>query len=302
MPAEQLGRSGGARLDSECQELCQGPQGASVAAGRRWRRTQEQRRAVRAALGAAMATEAEQRAEVLSVDEYRQLHSITLAVIGESQPPAGEHEPDDSEDEPPADGTERWQPVQRFADAPFHAKLLQELRHASFRNPTPIQAQCWPIANDGRDVVAIAKTGSGKTLGYLLPIFHRALTREAQMVAARDARSPFAIVLAPTRELVLQIHEQAAQFGHSAGVTSTCVYGGAGAPRHSQLPQLLAGPQVRRTDSLRSRFSTYTALISPPAGGHRHPWPAGGFHDGAGLSGTPKARAARRGHTDFRAR
>ena len=145
MPAEQLGRSGGARLDSECQELSQGPQGASVAAGRRWRRTQEQRRAVRAALGAAMATEAGQRAEVLSVDEYRQLHSITLAVIGESQPPAGEHEPDDSEDEPPADGTERWQPVQRFADAPFHAKLLQELRHASFKpdpHPGAVLADC----------------------------------------------------------------------------------------------------------------------------------------------------------------
>jgi ATP-dependent RNA helicase DDX5/DBP2 len=172
----------------------------------------------------------------LSVDEYRRLHSINISVIGES---ASAEAPADSGAQPGCsatggdddgdgagvnagsdlDGTgaaERWPPVQAFADAPFHARLLQEMRHAAFRAPTPIQAQCWPIANDGRDVVAIAKTGSGKTLGYLLPIFHRALTRAEQMAASKAARSPFAIVLAPTRELVLQIHEQAAQFGHSA--------------------------------------------------------------------------------------
>ena len=199
-------------------------------------------------------------AEPVSADAYRALHEIKLAVIGEEenegakdgdQPgeaaaaatPSGGGDEDDASDakEGAAEDNARWQPVQRFGDAPFHPRLLQELRHAAFKAPTPIQAQCWPIACEGRDIVAIAKTGSGKTLGYLLPIFHRALTDKAGAAAAKAANAPFAIILAPTRELVLQIHEQAAQFGHSAGVSSTCVYGGSGAPRHSQLPQLLAG-------------------------------------------------------------
>ena len=235
---------------------------------------------------AKMPTETTMASPALSVDEYRRLHSINISVIGESASAA--EAPADSGAQPGCsatggdddgdgagvnagsdlDGTgaaERWPPVQAFADAPFHARLLQEMRHAAFRAPTPIQAQCWPIANDGRDVVAIAKTGSGKTLGYLLPIFHRALTRAEQMAASKAARSPFAIVLAPTRELVLQIHEQAAQFGHSAGVTSTCVYGGAGAPRHSQLPQLNAGPQVViGTPGRLVDFMTEPASITQP--------------------------------------
>eukprot|EP01043_Picozoa_sp_COSAG02_P038090 COSAG02_NODE_2912_length_7764_cov_2.843575_1_plen_129_part_10 len=118
--------------------------------------------------------------ELLSVQEYRRLHSITLNVIGKREATDADPEQDSASGTAADDDgyTRRWQPVQKFTDAPFHAKLLQELRHAAFRTPTPIQAQCWPIANDGRDVVAIAKTGSGKTLGYLMPIFHRALTRQ----------------------------------------------------------------------------------------------------------------------------
>ena len=94
------------------------------------------------------------------------------------------------------DGTsEQFRPVGTFADAGFSETVLRATK--AFAKPTPIQAQCWPIANDGRDVVAIAKTGSGKTLGYLMPIFHRALTQDEQTAAAKKAQSPFAIVLAP---------------------------------------------------------------------------------------------------------
>jgi len=180
-------------------------------------------------------------------DAYRDRHGIAVAVVsgsgsGSESDGAGHPRSGGAPGSAAAAAARRWAPVQTFAVAPFHAKLLQELRHANFGAPTPVQAQCWPIACGGHDVVAIAKTGSGKTLGYLLPVFHRFLAGAAPPAA--PGGSPFAVVLAPTRELVLQIHEQAARFGHTAGVTSTCVYGGAGAPRHSQLPALLAGPRV----------------------------------------------------------
>jgi ATP-dependent RNA helicase DDX5/DBP2 len=136
--------------------------------------------------------------------------------------------------------SDEWEPVQTFDDAPFSPKLVLLLKAAGFASPSPIQAQCWPIANAGHDIVAVAKTGSGKTLSFLLPTFARAL--DPATVRPRNGDSPFAIVLAPTRELVCQIYEQAVEFGGQAGVTSMCIYGGAS--RAEQLPGLKAGPML----------------------------------------------------------
>jgi ATP-dependent RNA helicase DDX5/DBP2 len=78
--------------------------------------------------------------------------------------------------------------------------VTQQIRRAGFKAPTPIQGQAWPIALSGRDLVAIAKTGSGKTCGFLLPgMLHIQATR-------KDARmGPTLLVLAPTRELAVQV-------------------------------------------------------------------------------------------------
>lgn len=59
-----------------------------------------------------------------------------------------------------------------FSDAPFASALQDKLVQAGFESPSPIQAQGWPIALAGDDLIAVAKTGSGKTLGFLLPVFH----------------------------------------------------------------------------------------------------------------------------------
>ena len=134
--------------------------------------------------------------------------------------------------------TTEWPPAQTFDASPFTGKLLLGLQAARFARPSPIQAQCWPIASAGHDVVAVAKTGSGKTLSFLLPIFQRSTAPGVRR--PRKGDSPFAIVMAPTRELAVQIHEQAATFGGEAGVTSMCIYGGAS--RAEQLPGLKAGP------------------------------------------------------------
>lgn len=89
-----------------------------------------------------------------------------------------------------------------------------QVHNAGFSAPTPIQAQSWPIALQSRDIVAIAKTGSGKTLGYLFPGFMH-LKR-----SHNDSRlGPTVLVLSPTRELATQIQDEAVKFGKSSRIS-----------------------------------------------------------------------------------
>jgi len=111
-------------------------------------------------------------------------------------------------------------PIEAFAKAPFAPPLIDALSSA-FDAPTPIQAQSWPVALAGSDLIAVAKTGSGKTLAFLLPAFH------AHAGASACSGGPRVLVLAPTRELAVQINAECIKFGKHAGVSSTCVYGGA---------------------------------------------------------------------------
>lgn len=94
-----------------------------------------------------------------------------------------------------------------------------QMHIAGFSAPTPIQAQTWPIALQNKDIVAIAKTGSGKTLGYLIPAFFhlRRLRNNSQ-------NGPTVLVLAPTRELATQIQDEAIKFGQSSRVSCTVDY------------------------------------------------------------------------------
>jgi ATP-dependent RNA helicase DDX5/DBP2 len=91
---------------------------------------------------------------------------------------------------------------------------FEQLHQAGFQYPTPIQAQSWPIALEGDDIVAVAKTGSGKTLGYLLPgfIHIKRLHNDPRV-------GPTVLVLAPTRELANQIEAEVSKFGRSAHIS-----------------------------------------------------------------------------------
>ncbi|XP_021311704.1 DEAD-box ATP-dependent RNA helicase 40-like isoform X3 [Sorghum bicolor] len=111
------------------------------------------------------------------------------------------------------------------------------LQRAGFASPTPIQAQSWPIAMQSQDVVAIAKTGSGKTLGYLLPGF-----MHIKRLQNSTRNGPTVLVLAPTRELATQILDEAVKFGRSSRISCTCLYGGA--PKGPQLRDLDRGVDV----------------------------------------------------------
>ncbi|WVZ70061.1 hypothetical protein U9M48_018762 [Paspalum notatum var. saurae] len=111
------------------------------------------------------------------------------------------------------------------------------IQRAGFASPTPIQAQSWPIAMQSQDVVAIAKTGSGKTLGYLLPGF-----MHIKRLQNSTRNGPTVLVLAPTRELATQILDEAVKFGRSSRISCTCLYGGA--PKGPQLRDLDRGVDV----------------------------------------------------------
>ncbi|KAI3842856.1 hypothetical protein MKX03_008646 [Papaver bracteatum] len=128
-------------------------------------------------------------------------------------------------------------PFSSFESTGFPPELLREVHQAGFSAPTPIQAQSWPIALQSRDIVAIAKTGSGKTLGYLIPGF-----MHLKRVRNNSQLGPTVLVLSPTRELATQIQDEAVKFGRSLRLQCTCLYGGA--PKGPQLREIERGCDI----------------------------------------------------------
>lgn len=149
----------------------------------------------------------------VSLEAYRAKHEITIV------------------------GNEAPAPFMTFQSTGFPSEILREVQQAGFSAPTPIQAQSWPIALKGRDIVAVAKTGSGKTLGYLIPGF--ILLKRLQH---NSREGPTVLVLSPTRELATQIQDEAIKFGRSSRISSACLYGGA--PKGPQLKDLDRGADV----------------------------------------------------------
>ncbi|KAK4993151.1 ATP-dependent RNA helicase dbp2 [Elasticomyces elasticus] len=129
-------------------------------------------------------------------------------------------------------------PVEGFDEAGFPGYVMNEVKAQGFAKPTAIQSQGWPMALSGRDVVGIAETGSGKTLTYCLPaIVH---INAQPLLAPGDG--PIVLILAPTRELAVQIQEEVSKFGKSSRIRNTCVYGGV--PKGQQIRDLARGVEV----------------------------------------------------------
>ncbi|UOF14593.1 ATP-dependent RNA helicase RhlB [Lysobacter capsici] len=111
-----------------------------------------------------------------------------------------------------------------FSSFDLHPTLLAGLEAAGFSRCTPIQALTLPLALTGRDVAGQAQTGTGKTLAFLVAVINRLLTSPA--LAERKPEDPRALILAPTRELAIQIHKDAVKFGSDLGLKFALVYGG----------------------------------------------------------------------------
>jgi ATP-dependent RNA helicase DDX3X len=121
----------------------------------------------------------------------------------------------------------------------FHAlgltePLLRDLGHAGLSSPTPIQAQAIPPALAGRDVIGCAQTGTGKTAAFVIPMIER--------LATWPKGEPQALILAPTRELALQILVTIEKLGRSTGIGATLIVGGA--DMQAQLRGLRQGPEI----------------------------------------------------------
>jgi ATP-dependent RNA helicase RhlB len=122
-----------------------------------------------------------------------------------------------------------------FSEFDLHPALLAGLEAAGFNRCTPIQALTLPLALNGRDVAGQAQTGTGKTLAFLIAVINRLLTRPA--LADRKPEDPRALILAPTRELAIQIHKDAVKFADALGLKFALVYGGVDYDKQRQILQ-----------------------------------------------------------------
>ena len=128
-----------------------------------------------------------------------------------------------------------------FAELGLAPELLRAVTEAGYTTPTPIQQQAIPVVLAGRDVMGGAQTGTGKTAGFALPILHKLLPQAN--TSPSPARHPVrALILAPTRELAIQVEEAVKTYGKYTGIRSTCVFGGVDIKQ--QLPIVRAGVEI----------------------------------------------------------
>ena len=129
--------------------------------------------------------------------------------------------------------------VTNFADLPLDPALLATIAELGYTQPSPIQAQAIIPLLEGHDLLGQAATGTGKTAAFMLPILQRLADRRS---AEPGRTGIFALILAPTRELAMQVNTAAARYGEGIGVRTLTVYGGA--PIGPQLGALRRGVDV----------------------------------------------------------
>ncbi|CAH9068249.1 unnamed protein product [Cuscuta epithymum] len=134
-------------------------------------------------------------------------------------------------------------PVTTFAEIDLGDELNMNIRRCKYVKPTPVQRHAIPISLAGRDLMACAQTGSGKTAAFCFPIISGILKGSFPQ-RPRGGRTvfPLALILSPTRELAMQIHEEAKKFSYQTGVRAVVAYGGA--PMHQQLRELDRGVDI----------------------------------------------------------
>ena len=117
--------------------------------------------------------------------------------------------------------------VKNFEDLNLVKPLLRVLKAENYQEPTPIQTQAIPIALNGKDILGIAQTGTGKTAAFGLPILQILSKIETRPIT----RSTRALVLAPTRELVIQIGDAIRTYGREVPLRYTCLLYTSPSPR-----------------------------------------------------------------------
>jgi ATP-dependent RNA helicase RhlE len=146
-----------------------------------------------------------------------------------------------------------------FTDLGLSADILRAVAEQGYDTPTPIQAQAIPLVLEGRDLMAAAQTGTGKTAGFTLPILQLLTTR-----APVRKGKPRCLVLVPTRELAIQVHDSVRTYGKHLRLKSTAIFGGVG--MGNQLQALRSGVDIivatpgRLLDHLEQKSADLSAI------------------------------------------
>ena len=117
--------------------------------------------------------------------------------------------------------------IENFENSNLRQLLLDNIQKSNYVKPTPIQKNAIPIIMAGRDLMACAQTGSGKTAAFLLPMINSLLNDPKDLVVSPEHCEPHAIIVSPTRELTLQIFNEARKFSHGSVIRTVVTYGGA---------------------------------------------------------------------------
>ncbi|EJP69621.1 DEAD/DEAH box helicase [Beauveria bassiana ARSEF 2860] len=129
-------------------------------------------------------------------------------------------------------------PVQKWAQCGLTRQTLDVIDNMGFEKPTSIQMQAIPALMSGRDVIGVAKTGSGKTMAFLLPMFRHIKDQPP----LKESEGPVGLIMTPTRELATQIHRDCKPFLKMMGMRAVCAYGGA--PIRDQIAELKRGAEI----------------------------------------------------------
>eukprot|EP00310_Coccolithus_braarudii_P018342 CAMPEP_0183344128 /NCGR_PEP_ID=MMETSP0164_2-20130417/9882_1 /TAXON_ID=221442 /ORGANISM="Coccolithus pelagicus ssp braarudi, Strain PLY182g" /LENGTH=767 /DNA_ID=CAMNT_0025515085 /DNA_START=48 /DNA_END=2349 /DNA_ORIENTATION=+ len=129
-------------------------------------------------------------------------------------------------------------PIKKWTQSGLSDRVLAVIERAGYAAPFPIQAQCLPAIMSGRDVIGIAKTGSGKTMGYALPLLRHVLDQPP----LEQDDGPIAMIMVPTRELAMQVYREVTKFTKLCALRCVAVYGGTG--KKEQISELKRGAEI----------------------------------------------------------
>lgn len=153
------------------------------------------------------------------------------------------------------EGPIRVTPALKFQDAGLHPAMLRNVELCGYKVPTPIQSYCLPAIREGHDVIGIAQTGSGKTAAFLIPIINKLMGKAKKLAAPRPnpatynfdvhgpiRAEPLVVIICPTRELAIQIFNEARKLCYRSMLRPGVVYGGG--PFTHQLRQIGKGCDI----------------------------------------------------------
>jgi ATP-dependent RNA helicase DDX46/PRP5 len=129
-------------------------------------------------------------------------------------------------------------PIQKWSQCGLGVQTLDVIQKLGYEKLTSIQAQAIPTIMSGRDVIGVAKTGSGKTAAFLIPMFRH--IKDQRPITSTEG--PIGLVISPTRELATQIHKDCKPFLKALGLRAVCAYGGA--PIKDQIADLKRGAEI----------------------------------------------------------